>query len=315
MKKSGFLILLFVFSCSEPYMFETQSFEINIVDAKVSSISGESYVNIYRLQDNQEKIYLSNFDVQIITDDGQSHSFIYNESLKRYTPEIPDFKGILGTRYKLEAIDSNGYLYTSSYDSITMPVEFAINVKDTTILELKSANVLVERKGMAAVAELLTRDIEFYSKLEFKYRFKQFFNEDTTLVSDPNEYVLFANAGESGIENVRIPIGYKLIEPWNFRDYSNPACDTIPLDPIFCSFCCETRESWQAVFEISMETMSFSSYEYWRNAKRLTSNDGLIFDTYPFPIEGNISCNECNDRVTGFFRTSTETSVKQNVIL
>lgn len=56
-------------------------------------------------------------------------------------------------------------------------------------------------------------------------------------------------------------------------------------------------------FNISAESMTKSTYEFWENIQKLMRNDGLIFDTFPFPLKSNVTCTNCENDVVGNFRT------------
>ncbi len=89
-------------------------------------------------------------------------------------------------------------------------------------------------------------------------------------------------------------------------DFS-PDCDEQRVFLFECPFpCCMEFDLWLVEYYVNLESVSPRGYRYWEEVQRLRSNDGLVFDTYPFQIKGNVSCVNCDSETVGLFRTVFE---------
>ena len=79
--------------------------------------------------------------------------------------------------------------------------------------------------------------------------------------------------------------------------------------------CCEEYIEYATVFRIRQESLSASAYDFWNQVEQLRNNDGLVFDTYPFPVRGNVSCDDCDLEVIGFFSAVGVLEESQVVVL
>ena len=78
--------------------------------------------------------------------------------------------------------------------------------------------------------------------------------------------------------------------------------------------CCEYRDQWETVFKLELESLSKETFRFWEDLERLTTGNGLIFDTYPFPLEGNVTCQGCEGDFFGLLRASS-TTVKERIVI
>ncbi|MEO9870474.1 DUF4249 family protein [Ekhidna sp.] len=303
------IVILFSIRCSKPFQFDVRSSTLDVIDAKISTLSERSFVRIYRVLNEEERIPISDLDVKVITGDGEEFDFIYDD-VDRYLPISPFFVGEIGQEYKMMAFKSNRLMYESSFDAIPAPIEFTIKAKDTLILRLSSQNIIVDEKAVVAVAEIGAQESQSYGRINFGYSYLDFFSNEKTEV-ETDQYALYAcevNAGCS--ENIKVPIGYTFKDEWRFVDqtvFCELARDTTDFGMICILPCCQFLENWPTEFYANLESMSFATYKYWKDANSLLNNDGLVFDTFPFPVSGNITCNSCESDVVGLFRAVSET--------
>jgi hypothetical protein len=292
--------LVLLFSCSEPFSFENASSTIVVVDGEISTEFGSSYVRIYKVINDRYKEPINDLDVRVITDDGQIYQFRYNDDDEVYASIDFYFVGQEGARYRMEASSNEGIVYESTYDSIPIPLDFDVTLKDTTVIQFTEFDVLVERRAVAAIAILKPTENVIYTKLAFRYSYIDYFSADSIGKSDPNKYILHEALSDG--KNIEIPVGLRIVEPFVFVN-SDPKCNNMPLGTPCSLPCCRIEEFWRAKFEISSESMTKASYEFWIDAQKLTNNDGLIFDTNPFPLKTNVTCTNCENDVVGNFRT------------
>lgn len=315
------LLLIFLFSCAEPYDFGVQRADITVIDGKVSTEQGQSFVSIYRIV-NEEQIDQDGLEIMIFSNLGETVDFMYDATDRVYIPQDPGFSGTIGVGYQLQVSLNGTLLYQSDYDILPDPVSFTIEARDTLISELVGPfNLLVDKKAVVAVANIPQVTNDVYAKLEFSYSYLDYFSNERILVSYSDDFVLFNNLNVDGsVQTIDVPVGNKLITPWFFFDESRPPeqCQSAPecgSDPCCGNPCCEFRATWLTEFNITQETMSSETYKFWENVEKLRSNDGLVFDTFPFPLKGNITCIQCDQEVVGLFRAVAETSNQIDVVL
>ncbi|WP_425391319.1 DUF4249 family protein [Ekhidna sp.] len=314
--KLTILTMLSLLSCAEPFEFGVQQRSLVVVDGKVSTQAGESYVIVNELDAEGELIPITDLAVSILNNEGENYTFQYNSDCNKYFPADPNFHGIAGQSYKLEAQSSNGTVLSSDYELISTPYAFSVISRDTIERRLSALNVIMERDGTAALAVIPPPSREVYSKLSFKYSYLSPVTLEREEVNF-DDYVLHSCTNQTNCtETVTIPVGFRLNLPWEFYDRS-PPCPSEPNQSILCveNPCCRLEQSWITDFEIVQETLTPKSYQYFKEIKRLTNNNGLVFDTYPFQLKGNIECEDCENEVVGIFRAVAQSSATVEVII
>jgi hypothetical protein len=274
-----FVIFIVITSCSEPFNFDTKDSSIDVVDARVSTRKGRSYIRIYNIKEYNKKTFIHDLDVSIISSSGDVYSFEYVPIEHSFLPADPDFVGQLGLKYRLEMVDSEGLVYQSEYDSIPEPIGLNLLFKDSITTEVSPYNVVLEKRAIAAIAELEPAGTNTsFAKIDFVYTYETRFGSVRNTY--PERYTLY-KSGNDGLK-VRIPVGLMFTQ--NFSS---------------------------AKTEMFLESMSIKAFGYWKSAQRLFNNDGIILDSYPFPLKGNITCVNCENEIVGFFRTVSESYVGQ----
>ena len=314
-----FLFILLFSSCVESFDFASSK-PIVVLDGKVSTLPKRSYVKVYQSLENGEIINLTNLTIKVIDDSGREFPFIYDgDSLvNAYVPIEKTFKAVQGKSYKVEALNSNGTLYESSYDGTRKHIDFDLIIGDTTVVvPTADKQGFVRRKVTTATARLFSEENLVNSKLEFEYYYRDFFTSDTVLVKKEDDFVLFSCTNTSCSNTTDIPVGVTAQDGWYFIK-KNRFCDSLSVKQTEMnlsfiencersSSCCQYQETWPTVFTIYLESVSETVYSFWEDVEKLSSNDGLVLDTYPFSIEGNVTCINCTEEVFGLFRSVSET--------
>ncbi|WP_425391318.1 hypothetical protein [Ekhidna sp.] len=306
----SFVILI---GCAEPYSFEINSVTVEVIDAKVSTLQGRSYVRIYSLNGDEEVQQSGDLDVFIVDDSGVEYPFSYSID-STYRPLSQGFRGEIGKAYKFIASREGEVLFESAYDAIYEPVDFELFTSDSSIMIL-NAGIFINKTGTAVYVTVPARS-ELYSKFEYRYFYEDYFTEDTVEVNDFEEYTLYSCLNNDCPDSTKLPVGLTLKDEWYFI-----LADCVPPPEITniieqCpNVCCEYRENWPVLMEVISESITPEVYDYWLKVERLSENDGLVFDTYPFPLKVNIECVNCDHEVVGLFRAVAETSKKLEIML
>lgn len=310
MIRSSILILLTLFSCSEPIDFELGTNRIIVVDAQVAQTEGETYAIIYQNITTDQKVVkesISGLNVQLLSKAGEVVVLLETlaDNDKRvYVPENNKFVGTLGQEYRLVVQSSDGYTITSDYDMLYEPVDFNLLIDQTTEITLGEANVSTEVNVFNAVAEVQPNR-EYYSKFSFRYQFDHYWypGDDSTTINNDDFLLYSCNSEITCNEKQSFIVGSEIDKNWRFSE-SN-CYDTInPFNVNTCpEWCCITLEDWDTKFYVRQEVLSAESFSYWKEVDQLLSNDGLVFDTPPFNIKGNLSCENCDFPVVGQFKS------------
>ncbi len=313
--KSKVLNILFVIllACSEPHDFEIVSSAVNIIDAKISDLVGRSYINMYVNTENG-RVSIQSMNVNLITDQNDVIPFEYSPDENLYRPQDPTFAAESSVEYRMMASVQNEIIFESAAEQIESQVNFRFAIEDTTLFEPQIDGITgVEKKAKAFVARIPPIAENTYLKLDFKYSFPDMFTGDTTVRSFIDEFALFTNVGiAQTMDSIAIPVRSKVFSGWFFTDHTilsifcNEGECTFE-DPCCGNPCCGYSETWPAVYEIVAQSMSLDTYNYWEGVEKLNNNNGLVLDTYPFPLKGNVSCSNCNGETIGLFRVVSET--------
>lgn len=310
------LFMLIIVSCSEPFQFDTPEQDIEVIDAKISTEPGNSYIDIY-VQSDDVQLPSCNYNVRVLSASGAVIDFVCLGGV-RYTPTDQAFVAVVGESYRFEATDENGRVFSSAFDVVPELIDFEVEVRDTTDTFLSTENTLVTRDVKSVLTKVSPQVSTFYAKFEFYYKYQDHFSGDSVDVIEENNYTLLTNA-DNGFTNIlTLPVGIQERTDWRFWNFRSPVpcLDAIQcFDPCCGNPCCFYTENWPINVVVVQEVLSKESYTFWEDAQRLRSNNGLVFDTYPFPLTGNITCEGCERPFVGFFRTVAETSKKEPTIL
>lgn len=315
--------VLAIQSCTEPYEVRNQK-NVIILDGRISTRVGQSFVHIYQLNEDGSQTSFTDFIVRIVDTNNQEIPFISEGSLSNsYLPADFGFVGSEGVGYKVIATRSDGVVMESDFDFVVEEVAFDFEIGDTTVVVTSLDNEPIFRDATTAIVKVTNDGTPIYSKLEFDYRYMELFTRDTIVVQD-NNYVLFScdDTNQCG-DKVDVTAGYTTRFEWFFI-LRNTFCDSLAsvnnLNFVEnCTFsgslgCCEYRDDWETVFKVEVESLSKETFMFWQDLQRLTTGNGLIFDTYPFPLEGNVKCQGCDEDFFGLLRASTM-SVKERVVI
>lgn len=318
MKIKLFIITVLIFTqCSEPYDFELSSQILDIVDAKISDVQGASYVKVFTVADSM-RLPKQNLNVRIVSDNGEEFNFIYN-GLESYIPEDRSFAAQTGVSYRLEMRSQDGDDYQTEFELMPEPIAFEIFSKDSAIQELSAGSIVSSRSGTVPVARIPQQENGTYAKMQFNLSYVDFFSDQTFEEEFTETYSLYACDKGGGCSAAEVPVGVTFKDRFYFFDDDFEGCE-LARDTtnvlLYCNLpCCIFKDEWVVEFAVNLESMSFETYTYWSNVERLINNDGLLFDVMPFPIEGNVSCEGCENTVIGLFRAVAETRATTIAVL
>ena len=314
--KFWFCILTLFIGCAEPIEFDIEGTEIMVVDGKVSTEPDESRIILYGLDQEGIRIPLSGYNVTVISGDGEEYNFIESEVPGEYRP-ASNFNGVVGQQYRMTAVTTGGNLIESTFDVIEVPNPFLLQTVDTIRTESQQLGITATIDAKAAIAVFESPETDYYARFKFQYEYIQPFTLETVVERDGEAFTLFSC---SDLVNCTTEQSL-VVELVDFREWTflnpQPFCfmsRQIASTP--CELpCCEEYIEYATVFRIRQESLSASAYDFWNQVEQLRNNDGLVFDTYPFPVRGNVSCDDCDLEVIGFFSAVGVLEESQVVVL
>lgn len=347
--KKTYLLFLIAIACQEPFDFDSPDASLVVLDAKVSTMMGETSVTIYSTSNEEVKKRkaLSGFEVSLVTGTGVIIDFEEGETRGVYRPIDPNFIGEVGQSYRLSTVSPDDHQIISQYDSIHAPVDFELTLENVIETELNTeTNSLIEMPAIGVFVDLHADREDYFSRFTFRYEYDHFFTESREFQRPVDEFVLYeCRTPDICDDPAKKLIGTQVDRGWSFWDSTDHRCDSLRtttyvaehpngilaafidcapdslagvwLDPDgeYVCCCCITFEDYETEFVVIQETLSNQSYRFWQNVDRLLNNDGLVFDTFPFPVTGNVSCENCPFTVVGQLRAVAETRKSQSVLL
>ncbi len=300
-------------SCAEPFDFGIEPQVIDIVDGKISTIEGRSYIRIYEFLNDSTQRDKIELDVRVVDRNGTIIQFMYDSG--RFIPSNPTFSGLIGNSYRMIATATTGEIYESEFDAVPDAIQLSMFTKDTFRLRLTTLNIIEEVEGVSAVARIPSGLLNQYLRLQFEYSYLNPLTSKTDITTFPGQFRLLACDSQvcGQQDSLNVPVGNTFQTDWTFLNTELPEClrafDTLNVnDPTQCfTPCCTMIDEWNTEFKIYLESMTFDSYNYWKDIERLRENEGLLLDTFPFPLSGNVSCVGCSNKVVGSVRSVSET--------
>lgn len=315
----GIIIIMLLCGCSEPFEIQQTRTLLDVVDGKISTLEGNSYIRIFQQVDDSTQRPIVDLNISVVDNNDDTFSFIYLSN-GVYIPQDPSFRGVEGSSYRMVASNEVIAIQSSS-DIMPAAIPLSMATVDTFLSILTPLNLIQKVDAVGAIALIPSQSGGSYARLRFEFAYQNplIGEVETTMFKD--QYALFScETGNScNADSTRLPVGLTNQQVWRFLNSKNPDCLNIDGEVDTSNGCippcCLFQEDWNAEFKIILESMSASSFEYWKQVQQLTNNNGLIFDTFPFPISGNVSCEGCQNEIVGQFRTVAETFATENKIL
>ncbi|MFK7951698.1 MAG: DUF4249 family protein [Ekhidna sp.] len=308
-------LIIGAYSCAEPINFPQNEQSVIVVDARLSVNEGKTLVKIYENKAGARN-NLSNFQVEVVDSDGSIFSLAYSTESKGYSFSLPN-SATIGEQYFLRAVHPDGYSIISSPDRIQESVDFEINIKDTLFLDSnpQTSGQLVRTIGKAVEVSLQPDHEEYFSKISYQNTYVDYYSNELIDRTEPDFLYLFSCEGKNCAQEMTETIRIERNVKWFFL-VNSPECRMIFNDGNCPSEdCCISFDDYETQLLVNLETISKSTFQFWKEVEKLRNNDGLVFDIFPFEFESNIKCDDCPFEVVGNFRVSSEISKSKVVIL
>ena len=296
-------------TCIDPYTPELSGYEsLLVVDGLVTDANSSYSIKLSRTiqEQNAEPEKVSDATVYI-TDELGISSFLNNKGDGTYITDSIEFKGIIGKKYTLHILTSDGNEYESEscYMESVPDIEKLYFTKDQEII----SNATETTEGIRIYLDSKVSDGNKYYRWDFEETWK-------FRVPSPKKY--------NYIDSVNIYPVAKINEfCWKNRKSDellihsvfSGQSDHIEKKPIFFI---ATDKSDRMLIQYSILVNQYSiskeEYDFWNNLKRINESGDDIFATQPFPVISNIhNINNIQEQVLGYFQVSAVKQKRLNI--
>lgn len=315
-----YLLILIVFAslaCAESIEFGRGNSVAVMIDAELSTSPGKTYVHAIEYTDRVEsgEESISDFEIHLLSENGDDVLLTYDFESERYFP-FEGFAAQVGVSYSLLAIHPNGYRITSTSDAVDEPVDFDLILSDTVFSIFTENSKVANVGGVAAQIEIQPNRAEYYAQFRYQNTYIDYYSGDTVDRSEEDLIFLFSCEGADCQSRSKETVRLEQYTSWYFQNKVDSVCDqTFPDGQCPEPECCIFFQDYKTLMSMNMEVMSKETYRFWEEVELLRNNDGLVFDTFPFPIRSNLECEGCPFDLIGNFRVTAEASESQTIFL
>lgn len=297
MKKIIYILitLTLTISCTEPYALQTNTFEDAVViEATITNELKKQEIKIsrtFRLEEKEPTIE-TNATVYIIDDIGNTYNF--SEDNGKYISEF-EFQAMPDRQYQLFVNTSNGKQYTSTREKLT-------TINNLTSVEAKVKNNFGVNGVEITANSYDPNETSKYYRFDYEetYRFSvpywasdsialvggniTFFNRSgpskTCYITKKNNDILLINTSNLNEDRVK-DFQVRFINQDNFI----------------------IADRYSIL--VKQYVQNIEAYTFYKNLKDFSSLGQTLSPIQPGFINGNISSNNPNERVIGFFDVSS----------
>lgn len=290
------LIVLF-YSCTEQLNIKFD--DVNsmlVVDGRITNAKGPYEVRLFRTVDINQPTLLSPEEGAIISiydDRGNSDTFI-EISPGIYNNLTNSFQGVVGNSYWIEIQTADGKKYESTPEVIP-PEIFIENIygEDSKMIQSNGKYLKGAKFYMNAISPSNQSNYLRWSYQE-SWEWHSPFSAPKT---DNPSRICYPDRTSN---NIAIYDGAKL----NKKEFKH----------LFTNFISENevKLNYNYLLNISLYSVSFSNYKFWKNIQTAVQDNGGIYDIIPSNTEGNVcACEEGDDIVLGYFEASSVSTMNQ----
>jgi hypothetical protein len=313
-KITSLLLLLgcfFIFSCTEPYALQTDTYESALViEATLTDEYKFQEIKLsrtYRLEEDGPDMEIG---AQVFVTDSNGNQYNFSESNGKYISQ-QQFQAIPNVTYQIHITTSGGKTYISTHEKLN---------------SLTSIDDVIAERGLNSKGEdgikILVKSTKSSSNTEY-YRFDY---EETNKVIAPQwisqrGVVVYAVPPPN---NYVDPPGYLYQEPWPYEakicystetskeiSISNTSLNTSNSNLDLARFLKATdyKIANRYSIKVTMYNESLAAYNFYDALKKASTNESLLSQTQPGFYSGNLkNQTNPNEKVIGFFDVAHVTS-------
>ncbi|WP_166922847.1 DUF4249 domain-containing protein [Flavobacterium poyangense] len=300
------LFCLSIGSCTEQYVFQTNTFEsIPVVQAIITNELKKQEIKItrsYRLEEygpTAEK----GATVYMTDSDNNTYEFEYEDFSDLYVSKNP-FQAIPGKSYQLNITTNDGKSYSSATETLTPVNEIQVEPKIETVDGEKGVQIVVTSHDPTAKSQFYRFEYdETYKIVSPDWIPNKLKPDPSNPTTDYTYLIVPRDSGESRvcyttkksddlmlISNVGLSED-KINLPIRFIDIKSPI--------LYERYSIIVREYVQ----------NLTSYTYYKTLKSLSTSASLLSQIQPGFNYGNLKCNDNpDDKIIGYFEVSSVSS-------
>jgi len=305
-----FLLIISANSCIDPYYLELEDYEsLLTVEGLITDEEVSYTIKLSRTfqSENEAPTMVAGAEVSILDESGISAVFHEFEP-GIYKSDSLQFTGRVGGTYTLHIKTEDGLEYSS--DGCTMT---AVPEIDSIYYEVDSEffdQGTIEEPGIRIYLDAGLGDADSrYIRWEYEEVWKFYVPhpiEDRYV--GPHEY-------ESIPTENSVCWGYNQSKEVLIHSVQEQNNDRISRQAIhFIAPRRSNRLLWQYHILVRQYSLSKQEFLFWKNLKEVTEGEGDIFEKQPFPVLGNIRCNNKEDeKVLGSLQVSAVKSMERYI--
>jgi hypothetical protein len=292
--------------------------KVLVVEGVVTNLPGPYYVKLTTaVKYNANETIEPNQGAQVVVNDDQGGVFTYTEILPGQYQSPPEMAGIVGHKYTLHIITTDGVTY-GSYPQEIMPPHTIESLKAKRYIKTESVEtefgniVVVETPGINAILSVnetstINPKIRFQSEIMVQYNreITEFKNQPHNDPPDPPAipmwycWKVFAKA--EGTNNINAPATSN--EP---GDVNNNVVAFIPNRVNRFYLMASDEYLMHLLLRVKLYSLNDDSYKYHFDIYKQLSSDGSLFAPIASQIFSNIFCeSNPNTPAIGMFEASS----------
>ena len=304
--------LLLLAACIDPVKFDTGSEAKRlVVDGFITNVSFTErqqypaiptrfYVALRWTSEvgNEKDEVIEGATVNLVSSEGESYSYYWDEDLQRYLIQDDDFAAKEGVEYWVKVTTPDGKSFESTPDRIypAPPIE-EVEVSHQTIfksIQIGEQTQIVQQRGVQLSVPLAAHNDGVTNRYRWKIVPTFIFETSLLPVENPNQACYVTDL-----------YAYQSIKVWEDKQggYSH--------DILFIETDDNERIQYDYSAYITQYSLSPTGYRYWDDLAVQQQSGGGIFDPPPFTLTTNIqSTLDDGEKVSGFFVVAHESTYR-----
>ena len=299
-----YFLFLALAACNEPFPIETIDFEdILVVETTITNEMKRQVVKLSRTitLESFEPSVVANAEVKIESSTGSIFNFSWDDETENYISNVA-FQAMADVTYTLKIKEQNGHTFASTSEMLTESIEIGSVYPETSTEGIEGVQVYVDTYEATDSAKY------------FRYEF-----EETYMIKAPNPSDLdweiidydFLTGTFDIILTDKVPEticyaskSYTGILQTSTSELNENKVLRFPLHFIYRENSV-LRERYSILVKQYVQTLE--AYTFYNTLKELGSAESLLSEGQPGFVTGNISSENSDERVMGFFEVSSVT--------
>lgn len=301
----AFFILIVVASCIDPYYPNLKGHKsLLVIEGLITNDNSSYKIKIQRTTnaESSSPIKVTDATVNIIDGNGII-TLLKNSGNGLYRTDSTTFTGVIGQKYSLQILTSDGKEYKS---------------EECTMFPVADIDTIYYEKGeeLSGVQGQVQPGIKIFLNSARAAGMNQYlrWTYDETwkfIMPSPQRYTCTI-IGSSRLEFQQVPVVKEIC--WKINKSDDILTNSVLADQVdyidhqeikFIAPSNSDRLTRQYSILIKQYSISEKEYDFWNNLKKVSETGGDIFNTQPYSVNSNIhNVNDAGEMVLGYFEVS-----------